>query len=230
LDGVAAQERGALMMRPLQLGASHEALGVLCLGAHSDDIEIGCGGTLLRWLGEYAQLNVTWAVASAVGDRAVEARRSARALLKGATRLDLVLGDLPDAHLPAHYGRAKAWLREVAHVCPQPDVILTHRLEDRHQDHRLLAELTAQTWRDHLVLAYEIPKYEGDLGQPALFVPLPRRIAERKTRHLLKHFASQRGKDWFTASTFEALMRLRGVECRAPEGWAEAFHVRKAVL
>lgn len=218
------------MMTPLQIGAGREALRVLCLGAHSDDIEIGCGGTLLRWLAEYAQVDVTWAVASAVGERAVEARRSARALLKGAARLNLVLGELPDAWLPAHWGEAKAWMGEVARACPRPDVVFTHRLDDRHQDHRLIAELTDQTWRDHLVLAYEIPKYEGDLGQPSLYVPLPRRVAERKTRHLLKHFASQRGKDWFTASTFEALLRLRGVECRAPDGSAEAFHLRKAIL
>ena len=140
-----------------------------------------------------------------------------------------MLGDFEDAHLPADFRRAKAFVRDLKDH-GDPDVVLTHRLEDAHQDHRLVAELTWQTWRKHLILEYEIPKYEGDLGRPNLFAPLPSAIAQRKIDHLLEHFGSQRSKDWFSAETFSSLMRLRGVECRAASGWAEGFHVRKATL
>ncbi len=111
-----------------------------------------------------------------------------------------------------------------------PDLVLTHRLEDRHQDHRTVAELTWQTWRDHLILEYEIPKYEGDLGQPNVYVPLTAEQARRKVRHLMRHFGSQRSKGWFSEATFRGLMALRGIECRAPDGQAEALHARKVVL
>jgi LmbE family N-acetylglucosaminyl deacetylase len=158
-----------------------------------------------------------------------EARRSARALLRGARSVEMVLGDFLDAHFPGDFARAKAFLSDVAQRT-EADVVLTHNLDDRHQDHRLVAELTWQTWRNHLIAEYEIPKYEGDLGQPNLFLPLPTKIAERKVRHLMTYFASQRSKDWFTPATFRGLMALRGIECRAPSGMAEAFRVRKAVL
>lgn len=216
-------------MLPLMPARPGARLRVLCLGAHSDDIEIGCAGSLLRLLRDGYRLDVTWAVAGATAERAEEATASARALLRGAERLDLVLGDLPDAHFPAEFARAKALFQSLR-ARTTPDIVFTHRLEDRHQDHRLVAELTWQTWRDHLILEYEIPKYEGDLGQPNLFVPLPRAIAGRKVRHLMQHFGSQRSKDWFSEATFDALMRLRGVECRARSGCAEAFHLRKAVV
>jgi LmbE family N-acetylglucosaminyl deacetylase len=216
-------------MTPLALRPPGTALRVLCLGAHSDDIEIGCAGTLLRWLGEPGPLHVTWAVLSAAGERAAEARKSARALLRGAASLEIVLGDLRDAHFPAEFARAKAFV-EALRAGPPPDIVLTHRLEDRHQDHRLVAELTWQAFRDHLVLEYEVPKYEADLGLPNVYVPLPAALAARKVRHLMAHFASQRSKAWFSPSTFDAMLALRGLECRAPSGRAEAFHVRKAVL
>jgi LmbE family N-acetylglucosaminyl deacetylase len=216
-------------MSPLQLKPEHQHLHVLCLGAHSDDIEIGCAGTLLKWLAEYPAVHVTWVVLSAAGARGLEARRSAKALLRRAASLDIVLGGFADTELPAHGAQAKALLREVATRCT-PDVVLTHRLEDRHQDHRMLAELTWQVWRNHLVLEYEVPKYEGDLGQPNVFVPLPKAMATRKLRHLMTHFASQRGKDWFNPATFSGLMALRAVECRAAAGQAEAFHARKLTL
>ncbi len=216
-------------MLALNLRPDRKRLRVLCLGAHSDDIEIGCAGTLLRWLAEYEEVEFTWAVMSAAGARAEEARRSAEALLDGAAALNIMLGDFEDAHLPVDFRRAKAFVRDLKDR-GDPDVVLTHRLEDAHQDHRLVAELTWQTWRKHLILEYEIPKYEGDLGRPNLFAPLPSAIAQRKIDHLLEHFGSQRSKDWFSAETFSSLMRLRGVECRAASGWAEGFHVRKATL
>jgi len=216
-------------MLPLQLPPTDGPLRVLCLGAHSDDIEIGCAGTLLRWMAERGPLAVTWVVFSAAGERAAEARRSARALLRRAASLELVIGAFPDARLPSEWGRAKDFVSDVARR-GRPDVVLTHRLEDRHQDHRLVAELTWQAWRDQLILEYEIPKYEADLGQPNVYVPLPQPLAARKLRHLMSQFGSQRAKDWFSESTFRSLMALRGLECRAPSGLAEAFHLRKAVL
>jgi LmbE family N-acetylglucosaminyl deacetylase len=216
-------------MLALQPGPNRERLRVLCLGAHSDDIEIGCAGTLLRWLAEYRALDVTWAVFSAVGVRADEARASAEALLGTAATHRIILGELEDTRFPADFDRAKAFAVNIAALA-EPDVVLTHRLEDAHQDHRLVAELTWQTWRDHLIMEYEIPKYEGDLGHPNLYVPLTATLAQRKIDHLLKQFGSQRPKDWFRAETFSSLMRLRGIECRADHGWAEGFHVRKARL
>lgn len=219
-------------MLPLTLGRDRResgALKLLCLGAHSDDLEIGCGGTLLRWLEEYAPVEVTWVVLSAAGERAEEARRSAQALLHGAAKREIVVGDFRDAHFPLEFERLKAFLRDLSQRV-QPDVVLTHRLEDRHQDHRTVAELSWQTWRNQLMFEYEIPKYEGDLGQPNAYVPLPGEIAARKVQHLLGHFGSQRSKDWFSAATFEGLMALRGIECRAESGRAEGLYLRKAVL
>lgn len=217
------------LMLPLQLGPDRKRLRVLCLGAHSDDIEIGCGGTLMRWMEEYEQVHVTWAVLSASGVRGEEASRSVQALLLPGVTADVVLGDFEDAHLPAEFRRAKSFMREL-HDRADVDVVLTHCLGDRHQDHRLIAELTWQCWRNHLVLGYEIPKYEGDLGRPNLFVPLSTAVVERKVAHLLEHFGSQRSRDWFSAETFSGLMRIRGLECRAASGFAEAFHAPKVVL
>ena len=216
-------------MLGLPLTPDRQRLSVLCVGAHGDDIEIGCGGALLRWLKEYRRVEVTWVVASATAARAKEVRGSAEALARGVARLDLVLGDFQDAHLPAEFLRVKSFIGALQKRV-RPDVILTHRLEDRHQDHRLLAELTWQTWRDHLILEYEIPKYEGDLGQPNFFVPLTASQARRKAAHVVRHFATQRSKSWFSEENFLALMRVRGLECRARSGFAEGFTVRKAVL
>lgn len=216
-------------MLKLEFGSGRKRLRLMCLGAHSDDLELGCGGALLQWLRDYDHVEITWAVLSAQGVRADEARASAEALLQGAARLDIVLGDFQDAHLPADFARLKAFLADLQRKA-DADVVLTHRMEDRHQDHRLIAELTWQHWRDHLILEYEIPKYEGDLGQPNMYVPLAADIAERKVRHLFEHFASQRSKSWFTEAAFRGLMHLRGLECRAASGMAEGFHLRKAIV
>ena len=216
-------------MLKLEIGSSRKRLRVMCLGAHGDDLEIGCAGTLLEWLANYPKVEVTWVVLSAAGPRAEEARRSANALLRGASRTKIVVRDFTDGHLPAQFVDVKQLFEELK-VSETPDLILTHRLEDRHQDHRLVAELTWQTWRDHLILEYEIPKYEGDLGQPNLYVPLATDIANRKVRHLLRYFGTQRSKAWFTDETFLGLMRVRGIESRAPSGMAEGFYVRKAII
>jgi LmbE family N-acetylglucosaminyl deacetylase len=217
-------------MLPFHLGrAAQRPLRILCLGAHSDDLEIGCAGAMMQWLRRHARTRVTWVVLSAVEERAREARRSAAALLRAAPDKDIVLGGFTDGRFPAEFRELKAFFERLKRAA-QPDLILTHRLEDRHQDHRIAAELTWQTWRDHLILEYEIPKYEGDLGQPNLYVPLPAAVAARKVRHLLRHFGTQRDRAWFRAQTFDGLMRLRGVECRAASGMAEGFHARKAIL
>jgi LmbE family N-acetylglucosaminyl deacetylase len=204
-------------------------LRLMCIGAHSDDLEIGCGGTLLSLLGGPTPVEVTWVVLSAEGGRAAEARRSAGALLRRAASVEVVLGGFRDGYFPTQQEQVKGLFESLKSLGPV-DLVFTHRLEDRHQDHRLAAELSWNTWRDQLILEYEIPKYEGDLGQPNLFVPLAASAMRRKAAHLIRHFGSQRSKDWFTAENFAALARLRGLECRSPSGFAEAFHARKAVL
>ena len=204
-------------------------LRLLCIGAHSDDIEIGCGGTVLEWLSRYEEVEITWVVLSASGMRVAEARDSANAISHGAKLINLVLRDFRDGYFPAQFDEAKNLFEELK-ANANPDVIFTHRLEDRHQDHRLVAELTWQTFRDHLILEYEIPKYEGDLGQPNLFVALSSNVAKGKIKHLEHHFGSQRSKGWFRPETFSSLLQLRGIECRAASGYAEAFHARKCIV
>jgi len=216
-------------MLNLKLDSGKRPLRVLCLGAHSDDLEIGCAGTLLQWARQRGRLDVTWVVLSAVGARALEARRSAQALLGRQARLDIRIGQFPDGRFPARFSELKDHFEQLK-AAVEPDVIFTHGLDDRHQDHRLCAEMTWQTWRDHLVLEYEIPKYEGDLGPMNVHVPLSGAVGRRKVAHLLRHFGSQRSRAWFSDRTFLGLMQLRAIECRAPDGLAEAFRARKLVL
>jgi LmbE family N-acetylglucosaminyl deacetylase len=206
--------------RPLQL---------LCLGAHSDDLEIGCAGTVMVWLTSFRPVEVVWVVLSASGVRRQEARNSAEELLRDAHRHEIVCGDFRDGYFPSEYAAIKEFFERLKGR-HRPDVILTHRLEDRHQDHRLTAELTWNTWRNHLILEYEIPKYEGDLDRPNAFVEVPEELAAKKAAHLDRHFGSQRSKDWFRSDLFLSVMRLRGVEGRAGSGYAEAFHMRKVKL
>lgn len=201
---------------------------VLCLGAHADDIEIGCGGTLLKWLAARPDLQVTWVVWSAVTERRQEAERSAEQFLSGAAQRQISIENFRDAYFPADWAAIKQRFGEIAATC-QPDVIFTHRLADRHQDHRVLAELTWNAFRDHLILEYEIPKFEGDLGQPNFYVPISQEIADRKVALLHEFFPTQSSKDWFSESTFQALHRIRGLECRSASGLAEAFSARKLV-
>lgn len=211
----------------LRLSPANRVLRILCLGAHSDDIEIGCAGTLLQWLRGHRQVQVTWVVLSAMGPRAVEARRSARDLLRSAAQQKVILSEFEDGHFPAQFREIKAFFERLK-TTTSPDIVLTHRLDDRHQDHRIVGECTWQTWRNHLILEYEIPKFDGDLGQPNLFVPLSRTLANRKIRHLTRHFGTQRSKSWFRPETFASLMQVRGIECRAASGFSEAFYARKA--
>jgi LmbE family N-acetylglucosaminyl deacetylase len=216
-------------MLPLNLGDRATPLRILCLGAHSDDIEIGCGGTMLRLLAERPTSEVHWVVFSAAGPREVEARSSAESFLAGASAKTIVTKAFHESYFPANWADIKDFFEETRRAF-EPNLVLTHHPKDLHQDHRVVAELTWNTFRNHLVLEYEIPKYEGDLGNPNLFVPLSRAHADRKVELLLRHFPSQASRAWFRPDTFHGLMSVRGVECHAPEIRAEAFHARKLVL
>jgi LmbE family N-acetylglucosaminyl deacetylase len=214
---------------PLSIGAELDRpLSVLCLGAHSDDIEIGCGGTLMRLITERPDTRVSWVVFSADEAREAETRSSAADFLVGAAQWDVTVHRFRESYFPYVGGAVKDAFEPLKELAP--DVVFTHRRDDEHQDHRVIGELSWNSFRDHLIAEYEIPKYEGDLGHPNLFVPLDSATAERKIELLMEHFGSQRSKRWFRASTFGALMSLRGVECNAVHGFAEAFHVRKMML
>jgi LmbE family N-acetylglucosaminyl deacetylase len=213
----------------LKLAHQGGPLKVLCLGAHSDDIEIGCGGTILKLLREHKDIVFDWVVFSASPKRKGEAQDSAAALLDGAKHHRVVLKDFRDGFFPYIGGEIKgdfeALKREV-----EPDVIFTHHRSDLHQDHRLISELTWNTFRDHLILEYEVPKYDGDLGSPNVYSCLDEAVTKKKIRHILKYFGSQIGSGWFTEDTFRAILRLRGVESNSPTRYAEGFHGRKVVL
>jgi LmbE family N-acetylglucosaminyl deacetylase len=214
----------------LNLPARADArLRILCIGAHSDDIEIGCGGLILSILKRYRAAEVDWLVFSAPPGRDEEARRSAAMFLKGAAKSRVDLMSFRDGFFPFEGADIKARF-ETLKSRAEPDLVLTHYRDDRHQDHRLLSDLTWNSFRDHWILEYEIPKFDGDLGTPNCFVPLTKAICDRKVAYLQKAFGSQRDKHWFSGETFMGLMRLRGMECRAAGGYAEAFYGRKQVL
>ena len=205
-----------------------DPLVVLCLGAHSDDIEIGCGGTLLQLKKTQPNLRFHWVVCSASGVRGQEAKKGAELFAAGCDK-QIVLKDYRDGFLP-YDGRAVKELFEMLKTQVNPDLIFSHWQGDAHQDHRLLSELTWNTFRNHLVLEYEIPKYDGDMGRPNLFVPLEAPLCEQKVDYLLESFESQRAKPWFDRQTFLGRMRIRGLESNSPSGYAEAFHTRKVVV
>jgi LmbE family N-acetylglucosaminyl deacetylase len=203
-------------------------LRLLCLGAHADDIEIGCGGTVLHLLGRGTPVEVRWVVLSGTAARHREAGSGAEHFLAGAAASELMLRSFRDGFFP-HEPALKEFFEELKGG-PEPDVIFTHHRGDRHQDHRAVAELTWNSWRRHLILEYEIPKYEGDLGHPNVYVPLTRAEVDRKVDGVMSTFGSQRDRHWFDPETFRGLLRLRGVECAAAEGYAEAFHAPKIVV
>ena len=205
-----------------------EGLTILCLGAHSDDIEIGCGGTLLHLKKAYPRVKFHWVVLSAEGLRGNEAAKAAE-LFAGDSEHNVTLKDFRDGFLPYVGAEVKNFFEETRKRV-NPDVIFTHWRGDAHQDHRLISELTWNTYRDHLILEYEIPNYDGDMGRPNLFVPLEAPLVEHKVDYLFQAFQSQQSKRWFERETFLSLMRLRGMESNSPSGYAEAFHVRKVVM
>ena len=203
---------------------------VLCLGAHSDDIEIGCGGTLLRLMREIPSLHVHWVVFGGMNERrAAEAKASAARFLKGAATTEVVVGQFRDAYMGTQYVEIKDFF-EANLKNVKPDVVFTHFRDDRHQDHRLLSDLAWNTWRDHTILEYEILKYDGDLGRPNLYAPVPEELCRRKIDLLMEGFPTQAGRQWFTEDTFWAMLRIRGVEANSPTKFAEAFHARKLVI
>ena len=202
---------------------------VLCLGAHSDDIEIGAGGTLLKLAERAGDLEICWVVFSAPGSRADEARLSADDFLSGIGRKQIKIGSFRESYFPSEWPSIKEWLEEIK-VNFVPDIVFTHYRDDRHQDHRVLSDLAWNTFRNHLILEYEILKYDGDLGQPNVFVPVSEQLCTRKIELLMKHFQTQSTRHWFTSDTFEAIHRIRGIECVSPTGRAEAFYCRKMLL
>jgi LmbE family N-acetylglucosaminyl deacetylase len=217
-------------MLPLALGRSEGApVRLLAIGAHPDDIEIGCCGTILKLVEQGAVSAICWVVLSSQGERAEEARASAEALLSQIPENRLILRDFRDGFFPYDGGEIKGFFESLKSEF-SPDVVLTHQRADLHQDHRVSCELTWNTFRDHLILEYEVPKYDGDLGSPNMFVTLDEDLCRRKIDHLMTHFASQRPKRWFKDDLFSGLLRLRGMECNSSTSYAEAFYCRKAVV
>ena len=217
-------------MAILRLTPRAAPLRILVLGAHADDVEIGCGGTVLRLLAEHPGAEVRYVVFSASPVRGDEARAAAAELTAGAGEVTVDIHDFRDRFFPWDQPvRLKETIAELRKSFA-PDIVFTHHRADLHQDHALIAQLSWTAFRDHLILEYEIPKYEGDLGNPNVYVPLDEATARRKVDLILRHYATQAGKGWFRAETFEAVMRLRGIECNAQPGWAEAFHGRKILL
>lgn len=217
------------MLRLAPALADRTGLELLCLGAHSDDLELGCGGTVDRLLGELSIERIIWVVLSGDDDRAAEAERSCHRLIGGRCETDLRLQRFRDGFFPYTATSVKEFF-ETLKATTRPDLILTHYREDRHQDHRLTSELTYNTFRDHLILEYEVMKKDGDLGRPNSYVPLDEETVQRKVQLLMEGFGSQRDKSWFSEDAFLGLMRLRGIEAGAPSGYAEAFYARKMVF
>ena len=202
---------------------------VLCLGAHSDDIEIGCGGTLLQMIEQSKSIEFYWLVLCANPERTMEARRSANAFLARARKKTIVVKPFRDGFLPYLGSPVKQCFEELKKVFT-PDVIFTHCRHDLHQDHRLVCELTWNTFRDHFILEYEVPKYDADLRSPNFFVPLSDAQARKKVNNLMRYFTTQRNKRWFREELFYGLMRLRSAEAASPTRYSEAFYCRKALL
>ena len=211
------------------LAGSKSPLNILCLGAHSDDIEIGCGGTILKLLEAVNDSRVTWIVFSGSGARGQEAQNSADLFLAGAGEKEVLLHEFRDGFFPYLGYEIKEYFEQLKGEVA-PDLIFTHFRADLHQDHRLINELTWNTFRDHLILEYEIPKFDGDFGSPNFFVHLSRGTIEKKAELILKSFPTQHKKAWFTRETFLSLANLRGVESNAPDQAAEGFYSRKLVL
>jgi LmbE family N-acetylglucosaminyl deacetylase len=221
-------EQGSVV-RALQFAGHGDRLSVLCLGAHSDDIEIGIGATLLGMMDRGVRLDVHWCVLSGASDRGKEAKCSAADFLSSAAATQIEVMSFRDGFFPEQGDAIKSWF-ELLKRRANPDIIFTHRRDDAHQDHRHVCRLTWNTFRDHCILEYEIPKWDGDMGQPNLYVPVSAAALQRKVDLLISHFGSQRSKQWFDSETFFGLARIRGMECRAPERYAEAFFARKLYL
>ena len=217
------------VMMGLQLAVPRDGLSILCMGAHADDIEIGAGATLLSMIERGIRLRVHWCVLSGAGDREKEARASAADFLSDAASTQVEVMPFRDGFFPEQGDAIKSWFEELKQRS-HPDLILTHRRNDAHQDHQQVCRLTWNTFRNHCILEYEVPKWDGDIGQPNFYIPVSLNSLQRKIDLLIAHFGSQRSKQWFDAETFLGLARLRGIECCAPERFAEAFFAHKLTL
>jgi len=215
-------------MLPFKFTDRPDGLRILLLGAHCDDIEIGCGGTVMRLIKEYKVQAVKWVVFTSNPMRYEEAKECADVFLEGAPKKDVAIHDLRDGHLPFTGEDVKKRFENLKEF--KPDLIFTHARHDRHQDHKLLAETTWNTFRDHAILEYEIPKYEGDLGHPNVFVTIPAAVAEKKVTNIVNGYPSQANKQWFDRETFLSLMRIRGIEAASSSRYAEGFYMTKVVL
>jgi LmbE family N-acetylglucosaminyl deacetylase len=225
----ASTERGQAMLQWTLANIRDRRLTILCLGAHSDDIEIGCGGTILKLLESEIDIAWFWVVLSGNAKRRGEAVKSAKTLLKHAAEKHIVVKSFKDGYFPYHGAAIKDYFESLKKVC-SPDIIFTHYRNDLHQDHRLVSDLTWNTFRNHLILEYESPKYDGDMGSPGVFVHLEESVCRGKVNHILSSFRTQAHHQWFTEETFRSILRLRGIESNAPGQYAEAFYSRKSVL
>jgi LmbE family N-acetylglucosaminyl deacetylase len=202
---------------------------VLCIGAHCDDIEIGCGGALLQLQKGRTDLTIDWVVLTGDPARRAETNAAMQLLVDARFRGELEFGGFPDARLPAVYGPLKDYFGALV-ARFQPDIVFCHERGDAHQDHRIVNEMVWGAFRNHLILEYEIVKWDGGMTTPNFYVPLDQEVIDRKIDVLMHAYGTQRSKDWFTPDTFRAMSRLRGIECRAPTGHAEGFTARKMVL
>ena len=216
-------------MIPLKLFEENKEPRILCLGAHPDDIEIGCGGTVLRLAAEVDNPEIYWVVFAASGQRAVEAKSGAALFLEKVKQKKIIIKDFRDGFFPYIGSEIKEYFEKLKNEF-EPDIIFTHYRNDLHQDHRLISDLTWNTFRNHLILEYEIPKYDGDLGSPNYFVHINEDLGRKKAEMILNCFKTQRGNHWFTEDTFLSILRIRGLESNAPEKYAEGFYCRKMIF
>jgi LmbE family N-acetylglucosaminyl deacetylase len=215
-------------MLGIERAASGRPTTILALGAHCDDIEIGCAATLSRCVAANADAQFIWVTFSSNHERAAETQQAAARILRGARDVSIRVEGFEESNFPSHLAQIKRYFEGLK--ARDPDIIFTHYRADLHQDHRVVCDLTWNTFRNHLILEYEVPKYDGDFGVPNAFVPITRHDISEKCDMLMECFTSQRSRTWFTPSTFEAVARLRGIECNAPAGYAEAFYCRKFSL
>ncbi|MBI1767589.1 MAG: PIG-L family deacetylase [Bacteroidetes bacterium] len=215
-------------MLSVHFASRPEGLRILCLGAHCDDIEIGCGGTIMRLANEHKIRQLKWLVFTSSAERDAEARLSAEYFVQRCKEKEIIIKKFKDGFLPYEAAQIKNLFEELKSF--NPDIIFTHCRHDLHQDHRTICELTWNTFRDHLIFEYEIPKYDGDLGSPNCFITLEEEVAEKKVETIIECFRSQAGKQWFDEDTFFSLMRIRGLESASPTKYAEGFYVKKSVM
>jgi LmbE family N-acetylglucosaminyl deacetylase len=219
-------EKGMLKIRFFE---GNQKLHILCLGAHPDDIEIGCGGTILRLIDEVPEAQFYWTVFSGDEKRGKEARKSANIFLKKVKAKKIAVQDFRESYFPFIGARIKDYFEKLKSEF-SPDIVFTHYANDAHQDHRLISNLTWNTFRDHFILEYEVPKYDGDLGTPNLYVHLNESGVRRKIEYIFDVFRTQKKKQWFSEETFRSILRIRGVESNSPSKYAEAFYCRKIVF